>query len=274
MADDFVVVECEKCSTKFKIRAIALKITKDVKCPKCANRILVSTIKKQAPASATPATTSPAPVAPAPDAPPVAVPPPATLPPSAEARADAPAPGSLAPAPEAVQPAAPVPPSPAPVDTVNPALKKELDEAKELIRELEAKVSKLSGLEVELAAARQKIQELESRPPPPPPPPPAPTGSAADAEELKKAQQVISEQEERLTELQRLWYEKEKEARSGYDVASRASKEFDYVTTQFRTLMRSFHEAAIHSAETRLNELEGRIEMLIKEAKAKNGPPP
>ena len=49
MADDFVVVECEKCATKFKIRAIALKITKDIKCPKCGHRILVSTIKKSAP---------------------------------------------------------------------------------------------------------------------------------------------------------------------------------------------------------------------------------
>jgi DNA-directed RNA polymerase subunit M/transcription elongation factor TFIIS len=39
MADDMVVLQCEACSTRLKIRAVTARIMKDVKCPKCGRKV-------------------------------------------------------------------------------------------------------------------------------------------------------------------------------------------------------------------------------------------
>jgi hypothetical protein len=57
MADEMVVLQCEACSTRLKIRAVTARIMKDVKCPKCGRKV---STKSLAPGG------EPAPVAPAP----------------------------------------------------------------------------------------------------------------------------------------------------------------------------------------------------------------
>ena len=51
MADDMVVLQCEKCGARLKVRAAAIKFVKDVKCVKCGNKVSTRSLAPAAAAS-------------------------------------------------------------------------------------------------------------------------------------------------------------------------------------------------------------------------------
>ncbi len=226
MADDMVVLQCAACSTRLKVRAVTARIMKDVKCPKCGQK--VSTQNVVAPAESAPAST----------------------PPSAPVAAPVPAPAPTpAPAPVAEKS---VEPAPAPVVTPPP-----------VVDDTELKLARARVNELE-----QQVAELTARVSAPSVPPPA---SPAEAE-LAQARVVIAEQEERLTQLQQLWYEKEKETRTAVTTAQRAQQERKQSLDQIEALLKVYHEAEIEAATDRINNLNVRLQNFMAQLAAKSTP--
>jgi predicted RNA-binding Zn-ribbon protein involved in translation (DUF1610 family) len=235
MADDMVVLQCEKCGARLKVRAAAVKFVKDVKCVKCGNKV---STRAAAPATAAPE----APVAPTP---PAAVEPvPAAPPPPVTPEA---APALAAPPPPSV-PTAPSPPA------VPPELEQELARAKARVVELERLVAAREG---DLAESRRRVAELEARPVPVASP--TPDTSA----ELAEARRLIAEQEQRVGELQSLWYQKEKESRTAQSAVTQARQERDAVLGGIRALLKHYHEAEIQAATDRITQLDARIRQFL-----------
>ena len=288
MADEMVSIQCGKCSTRLKIRAVTAKVMKDVKCPKCGSK--VST--KPAPASeavpvpilASPAPEAPAvpePIAPAPveapapvvaaipeppvaqpavvAAPPVAVP----VPPPAPAPAMAP-PASVTPVHVPVT-APPPPPAPvAPPAFVAPSA--ELLAAWKKNEQLEKQLTSQVALQEELTRARERAEALERQVR-------SLTVALAEAEakiskmspsaELAKAQMILKDQEERLGQLQQMWYEKEREARAAYGNAQRAQQDRLFTIKQIKTILTQYHDAEVKAASDRITRLDARLQEFL-----------
>jgi hypothetical protein len=226
MADEMVVLQCEACSTRLKIRAVTARIMKDVKCPKCGRKV---STKSLAPGG------EPAPVAPAPT---VAAsgptPEPASIPAPAPAPVVAPEPAPL-PAPVLAAPVV-APVAIAPVDETA------LLAARARVAELEQQVETLLAKLAEVTALAQS--------------------SPAEAD-LLRARQEIVEQEQRLAELQKLWLEKEKEARTAQVTAQRAQQERKAVLDQMEAVLRSYHNDEIEAATDRINNLNIRLQNFL-----------
>jgi hypothetical protein len=232
MADDMVLLQCEACSTRLKVRAVTARIMKDVKCPKCGKKV---STKNVVASGDTPA----APVAAAVPAP---APTPADLPVAAPIAEPTPAP-----APVPVQAATPAP-APAPVVVVAPVDDTELRLARARVSELEQQVAGLTARVAELSV-----------------PPPT---SAAETE-LAKARVIMAEQEERLSQLQQLWYEKERETRTAITTAQRAQQERKAALDQIEALLKTYHEAEIEAATDRINNLNVRLQNMLAQLAAK-----
>lgn len=223
MADEMVVLQCEACSTRLKIRAVTARIMKDVKCPKCGRKVSTKSLAPGGePAPAAPVT------APAPAPVPVSIPAPA-------------------PAPVVASESVPVPVSAAPV-VVAPVDDTALQAARARVAELEQQVQTLLAKVADVTAAAQS--------------------STADAD-LLRARQEIAEQEQRLAELQKLWLEKEKEARTAQLVAQRAQQERKALLDQMEAVLRSYHDAEIEAATDRINNLNVRLQNFLAQQIAK-----
>lgn len=237
MADDMVVLQCEKCGARLKVRAAAIKFVKDVKCVKCGNKVSTRSPAPAAAAAASEvpaATTPPAAAEPAPAAPP---------PPAMPEAASAPS-----------VPPPPVVPPPPPPPAVPPELEQELARAKARVAELERVVA---AREADLAECRRRVAELEARPAPVAPPPPDTSA------ELAEARRLIAEQEQRVGELQSLWYQKEKESRTAQSAVTQARQERDAVLGGIRALLKHYHEAEIQAATDRITQLDARIRQFL-----------
>ena len=294
MADDMVTIQCEKCNTRLKIRAVTAKVVKDVKCPKCGSKVLT----KPAPAPAAipqPVPETPAPVATAPVVPaPVAPPAPATQAPQPVATAPAPvaaapvpppiavpAPSPVAPiAPPVVAPppapepvAAPVPPPPPPPPAVQmPApeliaawkkieeLEKQLTDQKAIQDELDRSRERAEGLDKQVRQLTVALAEAEAK-----------LAKMSPSEELVKLKEIMKEQEERLGHLQQMWYEKEREARAAYSNAQRAQQDRQFILKQIRTILTQYHDAEIAAATERITKLDARLQEFLT---AQATPPP
>lgn len=219
MADDMVVLQCEKCGTRLKVRAVAIKVLKEVKCAKCGHKVPTKgAVPAPEPASVQPAAPPPEPAAPeSPVVPAVA--------------------------------AAPEPPRPA-----VPDLAPELAAARARAAELEQVVAARDAAIEEL---KRRVAELESRPAPVAPP------QADSSAELAETRRTIAEQEARISELQTLWYEKERESRTALSSVSQARQERDAVLGGIRSLLKSYHEAEIQAATDRINQLDERIRKFL-----------
>jgi|GEM_PF-3821787 Skp family chaperone for outer membrane proteins len=223
MADEMVVLQCEACSTRLKIRAVTARIMKDVKCPKCGRKVSTKSLAPGGePAPAAPVT------APAPAPVPVSIPAPA-------------------PAPVVASESVPVPVPAAPV-VVAPVDDTALQAARARVAELEQQVQILLAKVADVTAAAQS--------------------STADAD-LLRARQEIAEQEQRLAELQKLWLEKEKEARTAQLVAQRAQQERKALLDQMEAVLRSYHDAEIEAATDRINNLNVRLQNFLAQQIAK-----
>ena len=233
MADDMVLLQCEACSTRLKVRAVTARIMKDVKCPKCGKKVSTKNVVASGETPAAPVSA----VVPAP----APVPAPADLPVAAPITAPTPAP-----APVPVQAAAPAP-APAPV-VVAPVDDTELRLARARVSELEQQVAGLTARVAELSV-----------------PPPT---SAAETE-LAKARVIMAEQEERLSQLQQLWYEKERETRTAITTAQRAQQERKAALDQIEALLKTYHEAEIETATDRINNLNVRLQNMLAQLAAK-----
>ena len=302
MADDMVVLQCEACSARMKVRAVTTRIMKDVKCPKCGRKVSTkSVVAGGEPAPASPPAETPEP--PAPEAAPVPVEaPPASAPVAAPAPAPAQAP---VPSPEAPPPpAAPVPPpapppaaaveapsvsipvaapAPAPVAADTEELKQARarnDELDRQVKELTARVAELvelskkpvvSPAEAELVQARkalaaqeQQIKELTARVAELVELSKKPVVSPAEAE-LAQARKLLAEQEQRLVQLQQMWYAKEKEARALASEAQRAQREHKFTQDQIEAVLKAYHQAEIEAATERLNNLGTRLQAFLSQ---------
>lgn len=219
MADDMVLLQCEACSTRLKVRAVTARIMKDVKCPKCGQKVPTKNV-----------------VAPAESAPVAA---PASAPVPAPAATPAPAPVLEKSVELAAAPV--IAPPPVVDDTELKLARARVTELEQQVADLNARVSALSV------------------------PPPA---SPAEAE-LAQARVIIAEQEERLTQLQQLWYEKEKETRTAVTTAQRAQQERKQALDQIEALLKSYHEAEIEAATDRINNLNVRLQNFMTQLAAK-----
>lgn len=224
MTDDSVILQCDKCGAKLKVRQVALKFMKEIKCGKCGNK--VST--RAAPATGAAVADAPAPSPPATESASPPAPPAAPTQPAEPAPTEAPAPAVAA----------------APLDTP-PARVVELEQR------LVAAQERVVALERDLALAKDQLAAAQA------------AAAPAANEELAEARRTLHDQEVRLTELQALWYEKEKETRAAMAAASKAAKERDAVIGQIRSVLRSYHEEELQAAAGRITSLEARINQLF-----------
>lgn len=81
----------------------------------------------------------------------------------------------------------------------------------------------------------------------------------------------MAEQEERLGQLQELWYEKEKESRAALAMVSKARQESQQLLGQVHALLKSYHEAEIQAATQRITDLEARLSDFLQRALPPSG---
>ena len=254
MSDEMVVLQCESCSTRLKVRAVTARIMKDVKCPKCGKKVSTKSVAPTGETIPAPLAATPAPVvsAPAPAAPsPV---------PSAEAKPVEPAPTApeAAPAPVVEPVAAPVPepapesaPAPAPAvvtPPAEPAESAELKLCRARITDLEQQITTLTNQAAELNAQLAK--------------------SATADTELAMMRRQVSDQETRLAQIQQLWYAKEKEARAANAEVLRMQKERKHAIDQLEAVLKAYHEAEIVAATDRINNLNERLQKYLADQMA------
>lgn len=229
MADDMVVLQCESCGTRLKIRAVTVKIMKEIKCAKCGHKV---STRGGAPAPAVAPASVPGADAPAAVLEPVAAPPP-------------PAPAAL-----------PVP-AVAVDDTRLREVESQLAATRERVAELERQLAeRASAHAAELERAQQRVREIEA----------AHANAAGSGDELAQARKTIAEQEDRLGQLQELWYQKEKESRAAQAQATKARQESQQVLGQVHALLKSYHESEIQAATQRIADLEARLSDFLKRA--------
>lgn len=185
MAEEMVVLQCEKCATRLKVRAAVTKVMNEVKCPKCGGGV----------------------------------------------------------------PARPASPGAPPPEPVADARLAEVERAR---AEAQARADRL---EQELEQARRRIQELEAAPPP--------AQATAEREELERARRTLAEQDERLNQLQQLWYQKEREARAALGQVAAAQQQTKDVVGQLHGVLKEYHDTEIEAANARLAMLEERIRMFL-----------
>lgn len=226
MTDDLVVLQCEACSTRLKVRAVTARIMKDVKCPKCGRKVSTKSVAPAGPE-------------------PVPVVPPAPIPPAPAVPLAAPPAAPSVVVPVAAEPVA----EPAVTNPAPPAEGPELKAAQARIVDLEQQVQALTARVAELTQAAG--------------------GAATATAELERMRNVMTEQEERLSQLQQLWYEKEKEARTAYASAQRAQQERKFTVEQLEAVLRSYHEAEIEAATERINNLNTRLQKFLAEQAAR-----
>ncbi len=300
MADDMVVLQCEACSARMKVRAVTTRIMKDVKCPKCGRKVSTKSVAPggEPPSASPPAETpappvpeaAPAPVVAPPASVPVAAPAPAPAPvaPTPPAAAEVPPPAApvappVAPLAAPVEPSPVVAPAPAPVMVDSAELKQARarnDELDRQVKELTARVAELvelskkpvvSPAEAELVEARkalaaqeQQIKDLTARVAELVELSKKPVVSPAEAE-LAQARKLLAEQEQRLVQLQQMWYAKEKEARALASEAQRAQREHKFTQDQIETVLKAYHQAEIEAATERLNNLGTRLQAFLSQ---------
>ena len=272
MAEELLILPCDKCGARLKVKPQMLKLARDAKCGKCGNRILLS---KAVPASSfSPSATV---MEPAPETvPPVAMPPPPppipTAPPAvSEDPAPAPAPDPAPVAPEVPMaspldslpktttslPISRTPSHPAPAATHDTALPDQPALLKRRIRELEE----------ELAVFRSQVVQLENQ-------------TARQAGESARFQELLqraADAEDRAAELQQLWYQKEKEMREVEEKLRAVGKERDNmiaerdaVLNNVKDLMATYHAAEIEAARKRLADLDERMDRFVTLMRSRN----
>jgi DNA-directed RNA polymerase subunit RPC12/RpoP len=162
-----------------------------------------------------------------------------------------------APAAEGSAPIASPPPAAAPSD-IN-----DLPKARGRIKELEERVTGLLAQAAQLGIAKQRIAELEVKA----------SASTVNAD-TARMQHELHEQSERISELQQLWMQKEKETREAHDRAEKANRDrLDAVAERERTLsairevLTSYHVSEIEGAKKRMTELDQRIQQFLAVAR-------
>ena len=244
-----VVVTCGKCNAKFRLKPGVTRFLKDVKCTKCGARIPLSGAKPAAAAADTPAEV---PAAPAPATP-----------------APAPAPAAATPATTISTPVATAPATSSAPDEVT-ALKQSIADLEARLAvsgrasaELEASQERVVELTRQLAAVQEearanadKIAQLEQQI----------AQARSPSAELEEMQTRLTESEERVSELQQLWYQKEKESREAFDQTDEARKqrdaavlERDRLVAGLRDMLSVYHSNEAEISRKRLADLEDRI---------------
>ncbi len=287
MADEMVSIQCGKCSTRLKIRAVTAKVMKDVKCPKCGSKVSTkpAPVSEAVPVPILAPSTAETPVAPVASVPtpveapvPVvaAVPEPPVAPPTVVAAppvaipAPPPAPAPvMAPSAPVVAPVAAPVATPPPAPVAAPAFvapSAELLAAWKKNEELEKQLTSQAALQEELTRARERAESLERQVR-------SLTVALAEAEakiskmssseELAKAQMILKDQEERLGQLQQMWYEKEREARAAYGNAQRAQQDRLFTIKQIKTILTQYHDAEVKAASDRITRLDARLQEFL-----------
>lgn len=294
MADDgMMIVMCEKCGARLKLKPMQVQILKEVKCGKCGNRIPTS---KAIPASA---------------APPSVMMPKADLDESAKPAVAQPVIAPPAPAPAAAKavtpppvesPKAATPPPPvAPVVAAKPASATTADELNARTSTIKRRTANLGTppgmnpvtglpysetanmtpenvsqlrkrnreLEDEVNVFRNQILALENQ-------------IAQSKEEGSRFQELLqrtADAEERATELQDLWYKKEKEFRDLEAKVQAITHERDEamavrdsVVNNIKDLLATYHAGEVEAGRKRLHDLDDRIDRFVSLMHRRNEP--
>ncbi len=283
MADDeMMVVMCDKCGARLKLKPGMQKILREVKCGKCGNRIPTS---KAMPASAAPpsiampkadleAPAKPAP-APAPEkvVPPPPVSPKAATPPPPVAPVVAPKPATATTADEPHSRTSTIKRRTANLGTppgMNPVTGLPYSETANMTPESVSQLRKRNReLEDEVNVFRNQILTLENQ-------------LAQGKEEGGRFQELLqrtADAEERATELQDLWYKKEKEFRDleakAVAIQHERDEAFairDSVLNNIKDVLATYHAAEVETAKKRLHDLDERIDRFVALMRQRNAP--
>lgn len=278
MADEEqLILPCDKCGARLKLKPMQAKMLRDVKCGKCGNRIPTS---KAVPASQLPAVpiveTAPPP---APEPEPEQIPEPE--PPPVAVRAEIPVamPDPVAP-PAAEKPKIPripdIPFTPPTITSVSPetmsikALTSHLPTTESSGSESPAQLRKrIRDLENEVGIFRNQVLSLEAT-------------IARQKEESSRFQELLqraADAEDRAAELQELWYQKEKEFRDFEAKAHQIEHERDEayairesVMNNIKDLMATYHASEVEAARKRLAELDDRMDRFVALIRAREAP--
>lgn len=278
-----LIVICEKCGARLKLKPIQAKILNEVKCGKCGNRIPTS---KAVPASAAPPSVA-APLSeimgktaePKSETPPPPPPPEPVEPPPPEPAA------AVAEPPPSVVPTPAVPAEPARAPTPPPTSRTGLIKSRTANfgmapglpvttsgEDSPARLKKrIHELEDEVNVFRQQIFTLEGQ-------------IAKQQEESGRFQELLqraADAEERAAELKDMWYQKEKEYHALEAKAEQIAHERDdayaardVVINDIKDLLATYHAAEVEAARKRLTDLDDRMERFVTLIRQRNAPPP
>lgn len=282
MADEeLLILPCEKCGARLKLKPMQAKMLRDVKCGKCGSRIPTS---KAVPASQVPAAAVAEKSAPS-AAEPASAPPPAPEPVAVPAvAAAAPVTPPVEPSPKAKtsgRMALPdIPFTPPVISTVSP----ETMSIKSLTSSLPTTESasltggespaqlrkRIRDLEDEVGIFRNQVLGLEAQ-------------IARQKEEGSRFQELLqraADAEDRAAELQDLWYQKEKDFREFEAKAHQIEHERDdayairdSLINNIKDLMATYHASEVEAARKRLTELDDRMDRFVALIRVKNAPP-
>lgn len=285
-----MLVICDKCGARLKLKPMQVKILSEVKCGKCGNRIPTA---KAVPASSAP--------------PSVAIPlsevrkesgpladekKSATPPPSEPARAPTPVPVAVRPDSDEPPPIA-VPtmasyekPAGAPLTPTSQQPKERTQTIKSRTANFGPAPGVMAGSGSESPAMlRQKIAELEDE-----------VNVfrkqvlglqdqiAKKAEESGRFQELIqraADAEDRAAELQEMWYQKEKDVkkleekvRDAEHAREDALAERDVVLNDIKDILATYHSQELEAARKRLTDLDDRMDRFVSLMRQRNAPPP
>ncbi len=243
MSEDLVVLTCEKCGAKLKVKPAAVKALKEIKCVKCGAK--VPTRKES------PVTTDSVPI-------PLSTTPASPIPTSASVASASSA------APAALEAAAAAAAAIAQLPTAAPPVTPESIRAQARIKELEDRVANLLEQGAQLTLAKSRIAELEQ----------ALAQASKPNYEVARLKREMDEQADRVTELQQLWMQKEKETREAQELVARANRERlaaiadrERAMAAVKDILTSYHLAEIENSRQRLTDLEQKIQQYVNSAR-------
>ena len=262
-----MIVVCDKCGARLKLKPIQIKILNEVKCGKCGNRIPTANAVPMGaaqPGSAEPIS--------------VVMSRPASAPPEPTPPADEPAPVMVPPvasAPAPVVPADPVrtptPPPPSRTQTIKsrtanfgPAPMDPNSDSPPVLKR------KIQELEDEVKVFRQQIFTLEDQ-------------IARQVQESARFQELLqraADAEDRATELQELWYQKEKDSHALEERLRHTEDERDEslavresILNNIKDLLATYHSTEMEAARKRLTDLDDRMDRFVSLIRQRNAPP-
>lgn len=288
MADvEPMIVVCDKCGARLKLKPIQVKILNEVKCGKCGNRI--PTANAVPASSAPPSVAAPlsevmgqkseTPPPPEPESEPVAP----AAPPPVGILEPPPEPKAVTPPPSAPPPSAPVVAPLAPVFTTSQTPQP----PKERTQTIKSRTAsfgpapvpggdspaalkaKIADLESEVKIFRQQIIALEGQ-------------LAHGTEERTRFQELLqrtADAEDRAAEMQAVVNKKERECRAIEEKMERMAHERDEanavrdtVLNNIKDLLATYHSTEYDAARKRLADLDDRIDRFVSLMRQRNNP--